>query len=175
MPKIIEGVRENILNIAKNLLFTEGYQALSMRTVATECGIATGTIYNYFENKEVLIANIMVQDWQVALVKMEKAVEVATSVWNGLDGIYHAILDFVSIYEGVWTQSGSAGASMITLERHRMLCQQIGTVVEKLLCNHGYEGKRDFSAFLAENILSSATKMNFLPQIKEMVETLFPS
>lgn len=175
MPKIIEGVRENILNTAKNLLFTEGYQALSMRTVANECGIATGTIYNYFENKEVLIANIMVQDWQIALDNMEKSVEAATSVWNGLDGIYHAILDFVSIYETIWTQSGSAGASMITPERHRMLCQQIGIVVGKLLCNNGYEEKRDFSAFLAENILSSATKMNFLPQIKEMVETMFPS
>ena len=174
MPKIIEGVRENILNTAKNMLFTEGYQSISIRSVAKSCGIATGTFYNYFENKEVLIASIMVQDWQLVLDKMQEAVEKSTSVWNGMDGIYHAIEEFVEIYESIWKQSGPAGASAITMERHHFLCQQIGGIVEILLCNKGYEEKKDFAIFLAENVLSSATKTYLLPQFKEMVETMFP-
>lgn len=174
MPKIIEGVRENILDTAKTMLFTEGYQSISIRSVAKASGIATGTFYNYFKNKEVLIANIMVQDWQIALEKMEEAVVSANSVWDGMDGIYRAIEDFVEVYDSIWKQSGTAGASAITMERHHFLCQQIGGIVAKLLCNKGYEKKKDFSVFLAEIVLSSATKNQFLPQFKEMVETMFP-
>ena len=174
MPKIIEGVRENILNTAKAMLFTEGYQSISIRSVAAACGIATGTFYNYFKNKEVLIASIMVQDWQNALEKMEEVVATASSVWNGMDGIYQAIEDFVGIYESIWQQSGPAGNSAITIERHQLLCQQIAAIAEKLLCNNGYQEKKDFSVFLAENALSSATKNYLLPYFKEMVETMFP-
>lgn len=174
MPKIIEGVRENILETAKKMLFTEGYQSISIRSVAKSCGIATGTFYNYFENKEVLIASIMVQDWQIALSKMEKVVSKAICVWNGMEGIYQAIKDFVEIYDNIWKQSGPTGASAITMERHHFLCQQIGGIVEILLCNKGYEEKKDFAIFLAENVLSSATKTYLLPQFKEMVETMFP-
>ena len=70
MPKIIEGVRENILNTAREMLFSEGYQSISIRSVAKACGIATGTFYNYFDNKDFLIASIMMQDWQLALARM---------------------------------------------------------------------------------------------------------
>ena len=51
MPKIIEGAREKILTNAKRRLFEKGYLHLSLREVAKESGIATGTIYNYFANK----------------------------------------------------------------------------------------------------------------------------
>lgn len=174
MPKVIEGVREKILETAKQLLFSGGYQSLSMRGVAKACGIATGTIYNYFENKDVLIASVMVQDWQIALVQMQEAVAGADSVQNGLDGMYAAIKRFVEIYESIWTQSRAAGETALTIERHGFLCRQISTIVEQLLCGNGYEHKKDFSQFLAENLLSSATRTDFLPQLREMVEIMFP-
>ncbi len=174
MPKIIEGLRDNILETAKEMLFTENYRVLSMRSIAKRCGIATGTIYNYFENKEVLIANIMFQDWSEALREMAQEVSVATDIWTGLDGIRVAIENFIHIYEGVWKQAGAAGSGVLTSERHLMLCKQIATHIENLLCNNGYEEKKDFALFLAENVLSSTTKTYLLPQLKEMVETMFP-
>lgn len=174
MPKIIEGVRENILDTAKHMLFTEEYNNLSIRNVAKACGIATGTIYNYFENKEVLIASVMVQDWKIALEKMDKAVADSISVWSGMHGIQKAITEFIDIYESVWHQSAKSGAAVITQERHRYLCEQIGAIVEQLLCRHGYEKKKHFSVFLAENVLSSSIRTYLLPQFKEMVETVFP-
>lgn len=175
MPKIIEGVRENVLETAKTILFSEGYQGLSMRSVAAASGIATGTIYNYFESKDVLIANIMMKDWHIALEKMQEAVAQATCVWKGLEGMHQAIVDFAAIYEVIWNQSANTGQFSLTLDRHRLLCQQIGGMVDILLRNQGYENKLDFAEFLAENILASATRTCFLPQMKEMVETMFPS
>ena len=61
MPKIIEGVRENILNTARTMLFAEGYQSISIRAVAQACGIATGTFYNYFENKPEFCLKIAIK------------------------------------------------------------------------------------------------------------------
>ena len=71
MPKIIEGAREKILANARRRLFEKGYQHLSLREVAKESGIATGTIYNYFANKDYLIASIMLEDWVKTLDNMD--------------------------------------------------------------------------------------------------------
>ena len=50
MPKIIDEAREKILSAAKHTLLGQGYSVLSLRGVARQCGIAVGTIYNYFES-----------------------------------------------------------------------------------------------------------------------------
>ena len=56
MPKIIPDLKKNIINKGRTILFEEGYDALSMRRMASECGIAVGTIYNYMRNKDDLFS-----------------------------------------------------------------------------------------------------------------------
>ena len=52
MPKIIENVKELILDTSEKLLFQVGYKGFTIRGVAKRCGIAPGTIFNYFASKE---------------------------------------------------------------------------------------------------------------------------
>ena len=40
--------KEDILAAARQLLLEEGSGALGMRNVAAACGVAVGSIYNYF-------------------------------------------------------------------------------------------------------------------------------
>ena len=87
MPKIIEGAREKILVNAKKRLFENGYQHLSLREVAKESGIATGTIYNYFANKDYLITHIMLEDWEIVMRKIGDRLENASCVKDGILGI----------------------------------------------------------------------------------------
>ena len=47
--------RTKIFNAAETLLAERGIDGLSMKLLAQMAGIAAGTIYRYFENKEVLI------------------------------------------------------------------------------------------------------------------------
>ena len=47
--------RERILNAAEHLIATLGFQGMSMQLVAREAGVATGTIYRYFKDKESLL------------------------------------------------------------------------------------------------------------------------
>ena len=48
MPKIIEGLRQRLLQEAERQLTEGGYSAMTIRSVAKACGVAVGTVYNYF-------------------------------------------------------------------------------------------------------------------------------
>ena len=63
MPKIIENLREEILAQAKKQIKERGYKNTTIRSVAAECGIAVGTVYNYFKSKDMLIASFILSDW----------------------------------------------------------------------------------------------------------------
>ena len=50
--------RQLILESAEQLLATDGFRGLSMQKVANQAGVAAGTIYRYFDDKEALIEEI---------------------------------------------------------------------------------------------------------------------
>ena len=70
MPKILFNAREQLLTEAKRQINEKGYAATTMRSVAGACGFAVGTMYNYFESKEVLISMYVAEDWKLHLEAM---------------------------------------------------------------------------------------------------------
>lgn len=48
--------RQEILDAAKRVFVEKGYDAATINDIATEAGVAAGSIYRYFENKSDLIA-----------------------------------------------------------------------------------------------------------------------
>ncbi len=52
---------EAILDATNRLLGNKGYEAMSMDDIATEVGIAKGSLYKHFESKEALAAAVMVR------------------------------------------------------------------------------------------------------------------
>lgn len=59
MPKIIENVREKIIEVAYNLFIQDGYEQVKTGKIAKECGIAAGTLFNYFPTKWDLLREIL--------------------------------------------------------------------------------------------------------------------
>ncbi len=175
MPKIIEGAREKILANAKHRLFEKGYQHLSLREVAKESGIATGTIYNYFTNKDYLIANIMLEDWVVAVQKMDERVSAAKSVKEGVMGICQSIDGFCEIYASIWQQPSVAAAATPDLQhRHEFLIGQIGEKVSRLLKEQGYGEKKEYLALIVELVLTSNGKEEVRAQLGALLDQLYP-
>lgn len=175
MPKIIEGAREKILVNAKKRLFENGYQHLSLREVAKESGIATGTIYNYFANKDYLIANIMLEDWEKMMEKMEERVSAASSVKDGVLGICQSLEEFCGIYACIWQQPSVAAAATPDLHhRHEFLTGQIGERVERLLEDNGYGDKKNYAVLIVELILSSYRKEAVKEQLEALLLLLYP-
>lgn len=56
--------KEEILQICREIAEKKGLKALNMRAVAGECGIALGTLYNYFSDKEELLIATISRLWQ---------------------------------------------------------------------------------------------------------------
>lgn len=77
MPKVIENLQERILACARVLLLEQGIDGLNIRAVASACGVAVGTVYNYYGSKDQLIASIMLQNWLQSM--REAAGEVNTA------------------------------------------------------------------------------------------------
>jgi AcrR family transcriptional regulator len=51
--------RQRIIEAASELFATNGWENTTTRGIATEAGIATGTLFNYFESKEAIVAALM--------------------------------------------------------------------------------------------------------------------
>ncbi len=48
-----------ILSVSKQLFFDNGFKETSIRTIAKEANISSGTIYKHFENKEAILDEIL--------------------------------------------------------------------------------------------------------------------
>lgn len=59
--------RELLLSAAKDLAYAQGLDKVNIRAVAAKCGVAVGSIYNYFPTKADLIAAVIEDFWQQAV------------------------------------------------------------------------------------------------------------
>ncbi len=60
----METTRDTILEVARALYAEHGAQGLSMRAVASQCGITAAAIYRHFASKEALILAVCEQAWR---------------------------------------------------------------------------------------------------------------
>ena len=51
-------LQEVLLNVARNIADTEGIERINIRVIAKEAGVATGTVYNYFSNKDEILLEL---------------------------------------------------------------------------------------------------------------------
>lgn len=55
--------REKIMQVCRNIAAEQGLSALNMRAVAGACGIALGTLYNYYSGKDELLLATVESVW----------------------------------------------------------------------------------------------------------------
>ncbi len=156
MPKIIKNLNKKILAEAKKLLLEQGVRDMSVRELAQRCGIAVGTVYNYYESKEILIAEIMMADWDSTVQKAKKGIAKAKSGVDGMEVIYNAIRSFFSVYNKVFDSFKKT--LYVPAEYHKRLIEEI-IELEK----HNFEHfpcamEPAPYKFLAENIMHAVTQ-----------------
>ena len=71
-------IRRNILDITRELLIEQGITQLSIRMIAREVGCSVGTIYFYFENKDVLI-HALIEEGFEKLIQIQEEAETTIS------------------------------------------------------------------------------------------------
>lgn len=58
-PEIVARRRDEILDAATAVIAERGWQAATIRRIAARAGVAEGTIYNYFADKEDLLLGLL--------------------------------------------------------------------------------------------------------------------
>lgn len=70
MPKIVdhEKYRKELLWKSFELFAQRGYASVTMREIAKELGVSTGTLYHYFPNKEALFLQLVEEQFQQDMI-----------------------------------------------------------------------------------------------------------
>lgn len=72
MPKIIKDVDKILQNCAMNLFITYGYLNVDMKMISEKSGIAVGTLYHYYENKQQLYLSVLSESWAETFDKLNE-------------------------------------------------------------------------------------------------------
>jgi len=130
MPKVIKNVEEKLILAAEELFIQGDYDTVNMRKIAKHAGVASGTVYNYFPNKEVLYQTVLMKSWNITL--------------RELDGIRVADLTLPiklkkfmnTLYMGVVNRKGLGGR--LILEERRNGNTKVSETEDKLVSHMAY-------------------------------------
>ena len=153
MPKILENIKEQIVEEARKQLFENGYSKTTIRSVATACGIGVGTMYNYFPSKDILISSFMLEDWKQCTFEMKKLDTVDSLTF--LKGIHDCLKVFIDKYRFLFgdKEAASVYATVFT-EKHTQLRHVLAEIVLPICMDRAYEDPGFMAGHIAESILS---------------------
>ena len=81
MRKKDETLHETLLDLAREIVESEGPEALNIRSLAKRAGVASGTVYNYFANKDDILLVLTEEYWRKTLLDMRD--EIHTEGFTG--------------------------------------------------------------------------------------------
>ena len=105
MPKNLCNVKEDILLVTRQLLKEVGYSDLSIRKIATQCGVATGTVYNYYNSKNEIIVEILLNEWNLMLKRIDQNAKSVSEVIDKLEIMFNELNYFMTNVHGYWFQT----------------------------------------------------------------------
>ena len=107
-----------ILSEAKKLLLEQGIRGIATRNLAQKCGIAQGTIYNYFESQEEIASKVIMSDWAEAVQKAENRIRRARSGADGMLAICKSTKSFFKSYQKILESEDTKQYFREALYRH---------------------------------------------------------
>lgn len=114
MPKPKALSREQVADAAYALAQQGGPASVNVRAVAAACGVATGTVYNYFPTKAELVAAAVGRFWREELAdQMHEAAEPGADYVDFCREFFAATRDALAHFRRDWLPqvAGATGAS----------------------------------------------------------------
>ena len=95
MPKIVDRdrYRKELLEKCFDLFAQKGYGSLTMRRVAKELGVSTGTLYHYFPSKEALFIQLIEQITEQDILIMTDKVERQATIEEKITVLNHYVAE----------------------------------------------------------------------------------
>ncbi len=94
--------KDQILEKAMEIAIREGVDQVSIRKLASACGIAVGSVYNYYPDKQNLIAAVCEKFWSEILTDQEKLYQKGISFTSFLEQYYSFLYGRLAQYDKGW-------------------------------------------------------------------------
>lgn len=180
--------KEEILKACREIVSEEGLSAVSMRSVAAKCGIALGSLYNYFPNKDELVLAAIESVWH-DIFHMGQPQQSDLSFPEYVKWIFTMIQKSTSEYPHFFTAhslsvtSHGRNAAKDTMSQNlshikaeMMKCLDHDPKVKKNVFHSGFS-KADFTAFVLDHLilLILQEKENCNTLLKVIENTIYES
>ena len=119
LPKILDQPKEKMTEAAREILLNEGYQALTIRRIASVCNTGVGTVYNYFSSKDSIAAAVMLRDWKSITDELVRSLDHLNGI-DGIEAIFMTVRKFSLIYSKVWAEYDDKGRPTFGFWTHPM-------------------------------------------------------
>jgi len=103
MKRKKEERRNEILDIAEKIIAEKGVQGMTMKEVANEADVATGTLYLYFKNKNSLCAAVNARISRQMRFMVEERSASYSNACKKIKATITAVFDFRSEYPDKWS------------------------------------------------------------------------
>jgi len=168
MPKIIENLPRMLTEEARRQVQSAGYGALTIRSVAAQCGVGIGTVYNYYPSKEALVASFLLEDWKAVMETVCSYAEAAEDPIAVSQVIYDNLNAFSLRHQAVFRdEAATVGFSGSFSRYHGLLRSQLAAPIRKFCPD-------DFTAdFVAEALLVWTIDGRPFRDIRSIIQKLF--
>lgn len=94
--------KERILSSAKEIALKEGMTKIDIRSVAKNCGIASGTVYNYFPSKGDLLVAVIEDFWEDVFQNIDWTSFVHNDFYTNLEKMYNTLNEYLNKFKENW-------------------------------------------------------------------------
>ncbi|MBQ8409085.1 MAG: TetR/AcrR family transcriptional regulator [Clostridia bacterium] len=155
MPKIIENVRENLIEEARRQIRVSGYAGMTIRSVAKACLLGVGTVYNYFRSKEELVHAAMHKDWKLSVERIRICSESTDDPETLLRCMYDELSLFIKEHGYLISDTNATKVfAQVYATGHSYLREQLAEFLKTTCDNYAQEPSELLPEFLAEAILT---------------------
>lgn len=169
MPKIIENVRQQLLDEVGKQISERGYANVTIRSIASSLGLGTGTVYNYFKSKDMLVASYVAENWHDYMNHFKSLT--FNNSKEALKQIYDMLIEFNESQSDLFTDPDAIKRfSSISGKNHPLLRQQIANLILPLCENQ--DNPEFLSSFIAESLLTWTTAKNPFEELYPILSKL---
>ncbi len=174
MPKIIENLREKIIQEAKDQIAINGYESVTIRNIAKGCEIGLGTFYNYFKSKDMLIATFLFEDWKERIAKITDKYQNESDPMIVVHALYEEVSDFIKVYNAIFTAPSAIKTFSTTAPGyHKFVRNQVAGPIYNSCVLSGIENAEFLSLFVAESVVTWTVAKKDYDEISAIVSKLF--
>ena len=174
MPKIIENLREKLIDEAKHQITINGYESVTIRSIAKGCEIGLGTFYNYFKSKDMLIATFLFEDWKDRITHINEAHKEESDPLVVVHALYEEVKDFIKVYNDIFTSPSAIKTFSSTAPGyHKFVRNQVAEPIYTSCVLAGYENAEFLSLFVAESVVTWTVAKRDYDEIEAIISKLF--